>query len=356
MDRMKRPLLHLLFWVTYLLQDSLLMFVWVAPALHGIPEGKSFLMALYAATVVLIPKLVFTYWMLYVIVPKVLEENNKIFWIAIQVSIALLITIIIHRSVFIYYVYAYIYAGAIKTKPVFDAAGMLTALMDIGFVSGLAVTLKLFRIQLFTRQREKDLIKQKLETELKFLRNQTNPHFLFNTLNNIYALARKKSDNTAEIVMKLSKLLRFMLYESGKQHISIAEEIKMLNDYLELEKIRYNERLTISFKRDIDNELQPIAPLLLLPFIENAFKHGVSETRFDSFIDIGLQVKDGILVFRISNTKEKEEENTITDNIGLSNVRRQLELMYKTYQLQVQNENNLFKVLLTINLDSHAKL
>ena len=115
-------------------------------------------------------------------------------------------------------------------------------------------------------------MRKKLETELQFLKSQTNPHFLFNTLNNIYALARKKSDSTADAVMKLSKLLRFMLYESQKKFISITDEIQVLDDFIELEKIRYGEKLQLIFNKSIDNESHPIAPLILLPFVENAFK------------------------------------------------------------------------------------
>ena len=116
--------------------------------------------------------------------------------------------------------------------------------MDIGFASGTAIIIKQVRLQLHEKEKEKNLIRQKLETELKFLRNQTHPHFLFNTLNNIYALARKKSDETPEVVMKLSKLLRFMLYESSKASIKIGDEIKILDDYIELERIRHDGRLT----------------------------------------------------------------------------------------------------------------
>jgi LytS/YehU family sensor histidine kinase len=228
--------------------------------------------------------------------------------------------------------------------------------MDIGFVSGVAIAMKLLRMQLGGKDREKNLLRDKLEAELKFLRHQTNPHFLFNTLNNIYALARKKSDNTAEVVMKLSKLLRFMLYESKNDLITISEELKILDDYLELERIRYSERLTIVFNKAIDDDQQKIAPLLLLPFIENAFKHGASESRFDSFIHIDIRLQQGSLTFGIENTKENGDATEVVDNIGLGNVRRQLELMYKEYDLTVENQNNLFRVQLVLNLNSHAKI
>jgi LytS/YehU family sensor histidine kinase len=229
-------------------------------------------------------------------------------------------------------------------------------MMDVGFAAGVATVIKQIRLQMAAREKEKNLIKEKLETELKFLRNQTNPHFLFNTLNNIYALARKKSDDTADVVMKLSKLLRFMLYESKKNLIPIGDELKMLDDYIELEKIRYNGKLTLSFLREVDNESEQIAPLLLIPFVENAFKHGVSESRFESFINLDLKLQNSVLLFHIENTKESTGQERVRENIGLSNVRRQLELMYKDYEMDVQNEVNLFKVSLKINLESYENL
>ena len=243
-----------------------------------------------------------------------------------------------------------------KRWPFFYPLGFLVALMDIGFASGAAVVIKQVRLQLRAKEKEKNLIREKLESELKFLRNQTHPHFLFNTLNNIYALARKKSDETPEAIMKLSKLLRFMLYETSKSSIKIGEEIKMLDDYIELERIRYDGRLTINFLREIDNENELFSPLLLLPFVENAFKHGASESRFESYIHIDMKLKNNILNFNIENTKENNETNELTENIGLKNVKRQLELMYKEYDMVVKNEMSLFKVCLTINLKSNAKV
>jgi sensor histidine kinase YesM len=352
---MKRMLLHSTFWLVYLLQDTVLELVWVAPAIKNIPENVQFWMAFKAAIAALFPKLLFTYFILYAVIPKIIKGQTKLFWVILQVAVAIIITIILHRIVFVYYINPVIYTGVLKTRPLFDLLGVLLAVMDIGFVSGIAITLKLLRIQLATREREKNLIKEKLEAELKFLRHQTNPHFLFNTLNNIYALARKKSEHTAEVVLRLSKLLRFMLYESKSDLISIADELKILDDYIALEKMRY-ERLTIHFQRDIDDSLHKIAPLLLLPFVENAFKHGASESRFDSFIHIQVQLQQGRLTFNIENTKENHTAEEIRDNIGLRNVRRQLELMYREYDLQLQNEPHIFSVRLYINLTSYAQV
>jgi len=201
------------------------------------------------------------------------------------------------------------------------------------------------------------LVKDKLETEIKFLKNQTNPHFLFNTLNNIYALARKKSDSTGEVVLKLSKILRFMLYDTGKQFITIGEEIRLIEDYIDLEKIRYDRRLSVTLKKEIDNEAQIISPLLLLPFVENAFKHGAGNARFESYIHIRLKVSHERLLFCIENNKEdgKNGDNN-NDCIGLVNIRRQLELLYGEYNLDVENLSSSFKVNLHVNLESYGKV
>ena len=352
---MKRLSLHIAFWLVYLLQDALLQFVWVAPVVSQIPERTQLLMALEAALLALIPKLLFTWFILYFVIDKILNEDSRIFRVVLQIVLAMAVSVAIYRVIFNYTI-PWIYKGVLHQKTLFNIQSILLAIMDIGFVSGVAIAMKLLRMQLGGKDREKNLLRDKLEAELKFLRHQTNPHFLFNTLNNIYALARKKSDNTAEVVMKLSKLLRFMLYESKNDLITISEELKILDDYLELERIRYSERLTIIFNKAIDDEQQKIAPLLLLPFIENAFKHGASESRFDSFIHIDIRLQQGSLTFGIENTKENGNATEVVDNIGLGNVRRQLELMYKEYDLTVENQNNLFRVQLVLNLNSHAKI
>ncbi|MFT3827116.1 MAG: sensor histidine kinase [Chitinophagaceae bacterium] len=352
----KRIYLHVAFWLAYLVQDAMLEFLWVGPAIQQVPENLRIIMAIKAALALWIPKLLFTYFILYVSVGRILAGKVKVYVLVLEITVALFITILLYRLLLNYYIYPKVYNNLLKGGPIFSMQRILRAVMDIGFVTGGAVAIKLVRIQLEARVREKNLVQEKLETELKFLRNQTNPHFLFNTLNNIYALARKKSDDTPEAVMKLSKLLRFMLYESKKEFIAIAEELKMLDDYLELERFRYNERLSIAFTKSIDDGTQPVAPLLLLPFVENAFKHGVSESRFDSFVHIDIALKQGYLTFKIENTKENGHVENVTDNIGLGNVRRQLQLMYKDYRMDVQNSAALFTVHLTINLNSYAKI
>ncbi|HEV7332517.1 MAG TPA: histidine kinase [Flavisolibacter sp.] len=196
---------------------------------------------------------------------------------------------------------------------------------------------------------------EKQEAELNYLKSQTNPHFLFNTLNNIYALARDKSDLAPESILRLSKILRFMLYETGSAYISIEQELKVMDDYIALERLRYDESLRVTFNHDIEEMRQALPPLLLIPLVENAFKHGAAETRGQPFVDIHLSVRQRKLTFQVKNSTEADaEEKRVTENIGLSNLRRQLELLYTDYSLSVQQEKTRFVATLHINLASHV--
>lgn len=195
---------------------------------------------------------------------------------------------------------------------------------------------------------------EKQEAELSYLKSQTNPHFLFNTLNNIYSLARDKSDLAPESVLRLSKILRFMLYETGGEYIAVEQELKIIDDYIALEKLRYDDSLSINFRYEIEDLRQQLPPLLLIPLVENAFKHGVSETRNQPFVDIHLSSDKKQLKFIIKNSSEQAGDGQVKENIGLSNIRRQLELLYKDYDLSFQHTDSMFTATLKINLTSHV--
>jgi two-component system LytT family sensor kinase len=205
------------------------------------------------------------------------------------------------------------------------------------------------------KQSAQQLRIEKQQAELNYLRSQTNPHFLFNTLNNIYALSRDKSDLAPESILRLSKILRFMLYETGSSYIAIEQEIKIISDYIALEKLRYDDSLRVNFNYDIEDMKQALPPLLLIPLVENAFKHGVSETRSQPYVDIHLSVNKRQLVFLVKNSSEAVPgEMGVKENIGLSNLRRQLELLYTDYKLSVQQGDSAFTARLEINLASHV--
>lgn len=206
------------------------------------------------------------------------------------------------------------------------------------------------------KQAAQQLRIEKQQAELNYLKSQTNPHFLFNTLNNIYALARDKSDRAPESIVRLSKILRFMLYETAGKYISIEQELNIMSDYIALEQLRYDDSLHINFNYDVEDMKQAVPPLLLIPLVENAFKHGAAETRTLPFVDIHLSLHRRQLSFTVKNSVEslpgREEEGK--EHIGLSNLRRQLELLYTEYDLSVQQGNSEFTAFLKINLASHV--
>ncbi len=205
------------------------------------------------------------------------------------------------------------------------------------------------------KQAAQQLRIERQQAELNYLKSQTNPHFLFNTLNNIYSLSRDKSDLAPESILRLSKILRYMLYETSGPYIAIEQDLKIIDDYIALEQLRYDDSLRINFNYDLEDLRQSLPPLLLMPLVENAFKHGVSETRDRPYVDIHLTIKNRQLLFIVKNsTGDPAGDNKAKVNIGLSNLRRQLELLYTDYQLDVQQGDYIFTATLRINLVSHV--
>jgi len=174
--------------------------------------------------------------------------------------------------------------------------------------------------------------KQKLHSELNYLKGQIHPHFFFNTLNNLYALTLQKSDDAPAIVLKLSQMMHYMLYDAAAEQVPLWKEIKNIRNYIELERIRYGDRLDLSFTVNGTVEGKNIAPLMLLPFVENAFKHGTSNEHRECWITIDLKVKDLTILFKVENSvSDGEPMNNLMgykSGIGLKNVKRRLELLY----------------------------
>lgn len=195
------------------------------------------------------------------------------------------------------------------------------------------------------------LLIDKQQAELNYLKSQTNPHFLFNTLNSIYSLATDKSNLAPEAIVRLSNILRFMLYEASGSTIRINQELRIIQDYVALEQLRYDESLRVTVKVDVEDLDQQLPPLLLIPIVENAFKHGVSETRGRAFVEIHAAVRDSRLTFTVRNSVERHGEGALTkDGLGLSNLRRQLELLFEKYELNQQHDDNTFTSTLIIDL------
>lgn len=199
---------------------------------------------------------------------------------------------------------------------------------------------------------QKDLEKEKLNSELAFLKNQISPHFFFNTLNNIYSLIGINPDDSQKAVLKLSKLMRYLLYESEHGDSKLSGEIDFMNNYIDLMKLRMNEKIALDISFPSEYEDRNIPPLLFVPFIENAFKHGISY-RETSFIDISLSMEKEIISFRCSNSlfKIREDADNTHSGIGLENVKKRLGLLFPgKHDLKIIKTDSQFEVLLQINL------
>lgn len=350
----KRVLLHVLFWLTYLFFKTYLNYSAMEFTDIKKSEIEKFFEAFVPQLFFLVVKIPLVYALFFVINKSVFKK-----WNFVKVSITTLILFVfatlLYKLINQFIVLNWFFNSKSSLLENIDLGSILYTLFILAFTVGIAVTIKLIRLNIHQSKISQEMLKMKLEAELNLLKSQTNPHFLFNTLNNIYSLAIKKSDHTATVVMGLSKLLRFMLYESNKDQIFIVEEIKLLDDYIELEKIRYNDKLTISIEKSISSPTEKITPLLLMPLVENAFKHGASESMKAAFITIKINEAGGILNVFINNSREKEELKTTYRGIGLKNVQRQLELTYKEFTMNIKEDEGLFGVNLTINLQSYEK-
>lgn len=219
------------------------------------------------------------------------------------------------------------------------------------FPSIILISVKYYRDQ-------KDIIalkEQKKTTELNLLKNQLNPHFLFNTLNNLYALALKKSDKTPEVIAKLSEILDYILYQCKDNYVPLKKEIELLENYIGLEKVRYGNRVTVVFEKELQHNLK-IAPLILLTFVENAFKHGISQELEKGNIHISISAREDTIVFKLSNSKPLtsiSSEEIDKKSIGMKNIIKQLDLLYpNAYDLNISESNSDYN----LRLELHEKV
>jgi len=217
-------------------------------------------------------------------------------------------------------------------------------------------------MQYFFRGRRKELAileEKRLEAELMLLKTQINPHFLFNVLNSIYSLSLKKSDDTPGVVLKLSEILRYMLYESKNDFVSLEKEVTILRDYIDIEKVRMSDKDAIHLEINGDLRRYVIAPNMLISFVENAVKHGLDSQAADAFVIIKIKVDEtnDTLYFQCLNNYKQRPRNGHTNKsggIGLNNVQKRLQLIYgQRHDLDIRNEENLYDVNLQIKLVQH---
>jgi sensor histidine kinase YesM len=339
----KTVLLHHLFWifiVTY--------FAW-GFGLHTQPF-RSFINASF-----FLPGFfIMVYSLLYILVPRFLLKRKFIsFFIGLAIVLAacMLYTVVAQLSL----------DGSNNFRGMKITVGK--NVLPFLHVGGIALSIKLLMYWYEQRQKTLEAEQQKTAAELQLLRAQLHPHFLFNTLNNLYSHTLEASPKSPEIVLKLSELLRFMIYEGDSAKIPLRQEIKLLKNYIALEQMRYGDRLEVSLNITGDVGSYQIAPLLLLPFLENAFKHGTGKQLDRCWINLTLAVEGSAMYFKLVNSADhvRDEEESVPGGLGLPNVRRRLELLYKDkHRFGTKSLEDVFIVDLEINLEKleekHAKM
>lgn len=232
---------------------------------------------------------------------------------------------------------------------------LIKNVVNLNYVVAITAVIALLKNWYRHQQAAQLLTQDKLEAELKFLKAQIHPHFLFNTLNSLYSLTLKKSDNAPEVVLKLSGLMDYMLYDATAAKVPLEKELDYIKNYIDLERIRYGNRVDVQFTESGDISGKSIAPMMLLPFVENAFKHGVTTETENAWIRIDVKMLEQQLVLLVENCKcgEKASGNNrdMASGIGLRNLQRRLELLYEgRYSLETEDEADSYAARLELDL------
>ena len=275
--------------------------------------------------------LVFWIGFVYILVPSFIKKYWKLI-------------VLIYGPLLLYFLYLRLFSG--------DLEAYLKIKDDVPFFIFFLPIPVLFVIWIFEQWKWiQNLKAEKSKTELSLLRTQINPHFFFNTLNNLYALTIKNSKEAPDVILKLSDMMRYTIYEGEKETVKLGDEITYLSNYIELHKIRYKKTVEIDFKHEIDSSLS-IAPLLYIILLENAVKHGIETLTENAFIHINLYEDDDFIIFEIENNFDPKEISG-AKGIGLTNLKRRLALIYpKKYELTVDKTNNTYKA--TLKISKHA--
>jgi sensor histidine kinase YesM len=340
----KKTLLHVIFW--------LIMLLLVIP--KNIIEGEhTFFSAFILNSCFLIPEMLASYFVAYVIIDKYLSKKKYI------ISLFLLLVGTYFFTALGRFFIVYVGEPIVRTPP-FEQETIIEILTDVRYLllfylptvySTVFIFLSVKFFMNFKEIKEKELQSrtEKVASELKTLKAQLNPHFLFNTLNNIYVLSLENSPKTPKSIEKLSKILDHVLYRCNTKYVSLSSEIELLENYIELEKLRYDDRLQINFNNHIEQDGE-IAPLILLSLVENAFKHGAGEDSGSPKITIDLYNTNAQFKFVISNTVATKTDRIERTPIGLKNIKKQLDLIYPNrFELHIENSQKEFMVTIKIN-------
>lgn len=336
-----RIIIHLTFWLIYLL---------IFASLTKLNNYDVPILSLIKRTILysLPIDIIATYFTIYLLMPKFLYKGNYIKFILSLIFSA--IPFILLLQFLQYYLYIPTYYPKFAFTRGFWEFPYFQFTVSTYAVVILAAAIKLTKRWLEMKEKQKELEKQNLKSELAMLKMQVSPHFLFNTLNNIDSLMYEDKERASETIIRLSDIMRYMLYESQQGKVTLSKEIEYLNNLIKLQSLRLTKKDFIYFKVEGNPENKLIPALLFVPFIENAIKHGDKKVDSPGII-VNLNIDNNRLCFSIKNYINLPQQSDMTGGIGLNNVRRRLELLYpKKHNLKILKNDKFFKVDLDINL------
>jgi sensor histidine kinase YesM len=336
-------LIHIVLWGLYVLLEYLANYFHISGG-HEWPFVRATLMSL---PVLMLP----VYFMALFAVPRFLKKE-KLFWFVACV-LAAAAFVFLARMFWLEWV-NYLENGRMFEIP--PSKVLKNVIRDYAVIA-LAVSLYIIGDWRQKQAQNEALIKASAEAELQLLKGQLQPHFLFNTLNNIYSLALLGSEATADSILKLTDLLDYLVYKAGQESVLLVKEVELLKNYLELESLRYGDKLILSKDFKVENEIQKLPPLLLLPFVENCFKHGRAGKDNKFRLKIELLSTEDHLQFYVENTYRRPiETKSLKGGVGLENIKQRLELLYPgKYRLDIDDSDDIFKVALEIHFDQTSK-
>jgi sensor histidine kinase YesM len=329
LSRFSAVSLHILFWAFYLLLPYILHNPQERADRYKFWAGRSTIMNLFW--------LIFFYANAFVFIPRVLKNWGVVGYILTLAGSSIAIFVL----------------GNFITLEFFPDKEFVWKSYTpfiFSFISFLAMSssYRIIADNVVKERLRKEKESEALKTELSFLRSQVSPHFMFNVLNNLVALARLKSNQIEPSLIKLSQLMRYMLYDSDQETISLEKEVEYLRSYIDLQHLRFGEDVKVNLETEGQLAGRMIEPMLLIPFVENAFKHGMGMIK-DPFINIHLKANNEGLQFVVSNKVSPEADvKDKSSGIGLNNVKRRLELLYKKYQLETGEKGNIYTATLKI--------
>lgn len=334
-------LLHLLFWCGVLLFYTYFFGVG-SSNFNDTLIYSLFLMPITIAT---------TYVSIYKLIPDYLITKRYYLFILYSSYTLIISTYLVLVSIF----FSLIYISNFEYNDMNPITrNILFVMTGVYLVTFIVSAFKLMKLNISASKKTKTLENKILETqlklkeqELKYLKMQIHPHFLFNTLNTMYGFALKKADETPEMILKLSNLLDYLLYQVDKPFVNLTDEINHIKDYISLEKMRFSDTLKVNFSKNISSDLIKIAPMLLIPFVENSFKHG-KIINGSLNISIAIEADVNQIQFEIKNSYTSD--SSFSDGIGLENIKKRLELLYPNqYKLSINKDASDFTVALKLN-------